>query len=95
MSAALTPGDWYAAEWSMRAVTTVMVNDPTAGILGKRVVAECETEDDARLIAASKELLDAAQAAWNCIAELSPTQARVEVAMLLQAAIAKATGRAA
>lgn len=38
------------------------------------------------------DLLEAAQAAWNCIAELAPTQARVEVAQLLQAAIEKAIG---
>jgi len=39
-----------------------------------------------------EQLLAAAKAAWNCIGELPPTQARVEVAMLLQAAIADATG---
>lgn len=47
---------------------------------------------DMRLIAAAPELLEAAQAAWNCISELSPTLARVEVAQLLQAAIEKGTG---
>lgn len=45
---------------------------------------------DADLAAAAPDLLAAAQAAWNCIAELSPTQARVEVAQMLQAAIKKA-----
>lgn len=44
------------------------------------------------LIAAAPDLLEAAQAAWNCIGELPPTQARVEVAQLLQAAIEKAIG---
>lgn len=53
-----------------------------------------QAEFDARLIAAAPELLEAAQAAWNCIAELPPTQARVETALLLQDAIAKATGAA-
>jgi hypothetical protein len=47
---------------------------------------------DMRLIAAAPNLLEAAQAAWNCIAELPPTQARVEVALLLQGAIEKAIG---
>lgn len=56
---------------------------------------QAETRANARLIATAPELLDAAQAAWNCIAELPPTQARVETAQLLQAAIAKATGSAA
>lgn len=46
----------------------------------------------AHLIAAAPDLYEAAQVAWNCIAELSPTQARVEVAQMLQAAIEKATG---
>lgn len=47
---------------------------------------------DARLIAAAPDLLEAVQAAWDCIGELPPTQARVEVAQLLQAAIEKAVG---
>lgn len=38
------------------------------------------------------DLLQAAQAAWNCIGELQPTQARVEVAQMLQAAIERAIG---
>lgn len=42
--------------------------------------------------ALEKQLLEAAQAAWNCIAELSPTQARVEVVQMLQEALAAAGG---
>lgn len=47
---------------------------------------------DMRLIEAAPALLAACEAAWNCIGELSPTQARVEVGQMLQAAIAAATG---
>lgn len=42
------------------------------------------------LINASPELFEAAKAAMQCIGELPPTQFRVEVAQMLQAAIAKA-----
>lgn len=41
---------------------------------------DAESMGNALLIAAAPDLLDAAKAAWNCIAELAPTQARVEVA---------------
>jgi hypothetical protein len=54
-------------------------------------IVHCRTEERAKLIAAATELLSAAQAAWNCIGELSPTQARAEVGQMLCAAIAKAT----
>ncbi|NSX14996.1 hypothetical protein HTY52_13010 [Cupriavidus taiwanensis] len=50
---------------------------------------------DARLMESAPELLEAVEAAMVCIAELPPTQARVEVMQLLQAAAAKATGSAA
>lgn len=49
---------------------------------------------NAHLFKAAPGLLQAAQAAWNCIGELPPTQARVEVAQMLQAAIERATGAA-
>lgn len=47
---------------------------------------------DMRLIEAAPDLLAACEAAWNCIAELPTTQARVEVGMILNLAIAKAKG---
>lgn len=45
-----------------------------------------------RLLVAAPKLLDAAQAALLCICELSPTQARAEVAQMLTEAIEKANG---
>jgi len=47
---------------------------------------------NARLIAAAPDLYEAAEAAMQCIGELPPTQARVEVVQMLQAALSKATG---
>lgn len=46
-------------------------------------------------IAIKHQLREAAQAALNCISELPPTQARVEVAQMLQAAIENAEAVAA
>ena len=51
-------------------------------------------EANAHLITAAPELLDACEAAMQCIGELAPTQARVEVAQMLTSAIAKAKGEA-
>ncbi len=65
----------------------VHVKSRQAGLL---MYDEEMTNANARLMAASPALLAACEAAWNCIAELSPTQARVEVAQMLQAALAKA-----
>ena len=59
---------------------------------GAREKATQDTFDRARLFAAAQDLYEAAQAAMQCIGELSPTQARVEVAQLLQSALRKATG---
>lgn len=91
------------AEWiaDADAAHAIDADDPVDGRLFEVAavwgIDRSDREDDrslanARLIAAAPELLEAAQAAWNCIGELSPTQARVETAQLLQAAIAKATG---
>ena len=84
-------GDNFTA----RVIATVQVRRPVEG--GERSDA-CtgwpEGEADARLIAAAPDLLASTQAAWNCIAALPPTQARVEVAQMLQASIDKATGGA-
>jgi hypothetical protein len=58
MSAKHTPRPWYAANWTCHAQVTVLVDDPTT-VTGKRVIAECETAEDARLVAAAPELLEA------------------------------------
>lgn len=48
---------------------------------------------DALLIAAAPDLLAAAEAALNCVAELPENPARAELAQMLTAAISKALGR--
>lgn len=61
VSAQHTPAPWSAIKWSCHAATSVVVDDPAA-VTGRRLVAECETEEDALLVAATLELLDAVQA---------------------------------
>lgn len=56
MSATHTQGEWKAIRWTTHAATTVVVEDATA-YTGKRVIAECDTEDDAALIAAAPKML--------------------------------------
>lgn len=53
-----TPGEWQAINWTYHSTSTVVVDDPSV-VTGKRVIAECATEEDARLIAAAPELLEA------------------------------------
>ena len=55
---------WRAIKWTGHAATTVVVDDP-AGFLGERVIAECDREDEARLIAAARELLAALERFQN------------------------------
>jgi hypothetical protein len=57
-----TPGPWCAEKWRRHAATTVLVDDPSV-VTGKRVIAEFESTDDARVGAAAPELFDAAAAA--------------------------------
>jgi hypothetical protein len=59
---------------------------------GSQITSMAEVQANSRLIATAPDLLAAAQAAMQCLGELPPTQARVEVAQMLTAAIAKATG---
>ena len=100
-----TPGPWVVDAATDRNVVGVAdeAGNPICeiyhGLDGWTIPSKCTTKEwkleRARLIASAPELLEAAEAAWTCIAELAPTQARVEVAQMLLAAIAKATGGAA
>ncbi len=49
LPAGITEGEWKAESWSCHKKTTILVDDPST-FLGKRVVAECETEEDAQFI---------------------------------------------
>jgi hypothetical protein len=53
--AKFTPGWWYARTWNTHEKTTVLVDAPEA-FLKVRQIAECDEEDDARLIAAAPDL---------------------------------------
>ena len=63
----LTPGTWHATSWidpPLAGATTVVVDDPGT-VLGKRVVAHCQSENataDARAIAETPALLSLVQA---------------------------------
>jgi hypothetical protein len=81
-----TPGQWYAAAWSCHAKTTVVVDDPTV-LTGKRVIAECETEEDARLTAAARELLAACERAEQWLEGWASAETELAV---IRAAISKA-----
>lgn len=89
VTALYTPGPWQVRVSKM--FHCIEAFSGTIAFVQKKKRNE-RYKADATLMAAAPELLAAANAAWNCIAELSPTQARVEVAQMLQAAVAKAVG---
>jgi hypothetical protein len=80
---------WTAIAWTRHSTTSVVVDDP-AFITGRRVVAECENEDEARLIAAAPALLAACRVALD---QTCP-DGRAKDWKQLRDAIAKATGPA-
>ncbi len=96
MSSKHTPAPWWTTDSGVRDRGGYICHTLSAQRYpGQEERFARETEERAAnkaLIAAAPDLLEAAQAAWNCIAELPPTQARVEVEQLLQAAIEKAIG---
>ena len=81
-----------AEAWTTHAKTTVVMDDETT-ITGKRVVAECYTEEHAALFAAAPELLEALQSAEMALIGYTH-QNNITLAALrnIRAAIAKATG---
>lgn len=88
---------WEAICWTSHSPTTVVVKDG-ATISGQHVIAECDTGEHARLIAAAPDLLEALRITRGNVASLGPAGAlepyapyRVWLAMI-DDAIAKATG---
>lgn len=93
-----TPGPWRVLAWECHAATTVV-----ADVDGQQiVVAECsghgryadESLDDARLIAAAPELLEALQSIMKAIESRNYFAAETHAQNIARAAIAKATGAA-
>ena len=93
MSKTHTPGPWQAIEWTCHAPTTVVVDDD-AVVTKKRVVADCDTTADARLIAAAPDLLVALEEMVKAFNVYAPKYGSGEYNCVIdaRAAIAKATG---
>ncbi|QQE08819.1 hypothetical protein IC580_22210, partial [Cupriavidus sp. ISTL7] len=92
--AKFTPGPWAGNDGYAFVRTACPDQYAVAAVYGQFGTAATDETAiaNSRLIAAAPELFEAAAAAMQCIGELSPTQARVEVAQMLQSAIAKALG---
>lgn len=89
---ARTPGPWTVDLGDQELASEIWAGDMiVADVYGH---VRQGSHADAYLLCAAPELLDACEAAMQCIGELAPTQARVEVAQMLAAAIAKAKGEA-
>lgn len=69
-----TPGEWQAINWTYHSTSTVVVDDPSV-VTGKRVIAECATEEDARLIATAPRMLVALKRAAHILAEIDQSTA--------------------
>jgi hypothetical protein len=93
-----TPGPWKITKvMELRKATHYAVkhNDGT-GSFSTEVVAQCEKEANARLIAAAPDLLAAANAGLflaDTLANLQGNQEAAKIASVLRAAITKATGQ--
>lgn len=81
-----------AEAWTTHAKTSVVMDDETT-ITGKRVIAECDTEEYAALFASAHDLLDALQDMLHVMEQheqLSGCECSIGDAA--RAAITKATG---
>lgn len=97
---------WIAIPWTRHSATSVVedvIHTTGNRVVAVRVVAECDQEDEALLIAAAPELLAALKALADNIQRQDaendlapPTEASYQQCMQdARAAIAKATGSAA
>jgi hypothetical protein len=88
---------WSAVRWTSNEVTSVVIDD-AAALTGKRVIAECDSEDEARLIAAAPDLLMACERLFNEVqwesmrADIVTDEARANL-VFAREAMRKATGR--
>jgi len=85
-----TPTPWYAACWSCHAPRTILVNDASR-LTGKRVIAECDRDEDAafivracnsheQLVAALREIINYAEACDDDSVELDNARAALAAA---------------
>jgi hypothetical protein len=90
-----TPGPWI--HWA----DTNLVIRLHGGAARREDLRICEVSTNtrkdegrynARLIAAAPTLLDACEAAWNCVIELPPSNATSELVRMLADALARARG---
>lgn len=87
-----TPGPWIQRKWRIHSKTTVTVND-NSFITGVRVIADCDTEANACLIAAAPDLLEACR---HLLHAFQKSNLATEMPLLLKMAadvIAKAEGK--
>ncbi|MBB0023662.1 hypothetical protein [Ralstonia pickettii] len=91
-----TPGPWkrnHLTVKDQRGMVIAEVKPPHHMLKGRERNEDMEwCIGNANAISAIPDLLEATAAAMQCIGELSPTQARVEVMQMLEAALSKAKG---
>ena len=91
-----TPGPWRVAMYLGGAwtVTSSPLSEPRGGEIVEVVYGPNggTSKANASLIAAAPTLLDACEAAWNCVIELPPSNATSELVRMLADALARARG---